>query len=80
VQAAPVDPRELDVLALMAQGLTNGAIAQRLAVSTSTVEKGVAGVFEKLAIPTASHDNRRVLSVLCYLAAVPAQATVPGLA
>lgn len=59
--------RELEVLSLMAQGRTNGAIAQRLIVSQGTVEKRVAAVFDKLDIPGSPSDNRRVLAVLRYL-------------
>jgi DNA-binding NarL/FixJ family response regulator len=59
--------RELEVLSLMAQGRTNGAIAERLIVSQGTVEKRVAAVFDKLDIPGSPSDNRRVLAVLRYL-------------
>ncbi|MFI2782750.1 LuxR C-terminal-related transcriptional regulator [Streptomyces sp. ALB3] len=59
--------RELEVLSLMAQGRTNGAIAERLSVSRGTVEKRVATVFDKLDIPGSQSDNRRVLAVLRYL-------------
>jgi DNA-binding NarL/FixJ family response regulator len=63
--------RELEVLRLMAQGRTNGAIAHRLSVSAGIVEKRVAAVFAKLDIPGTRHDNRRVLAVLRYLAGRP---------
>lgn len=59
--------RELEVLSLMAQGRTNGAIAERLMVSRGTVEKRLAAVFDKLDIPGSPTDNRRVLAVLRYL-------------
>ncbi|MER7727968.1 helix-turn-helix transcriptional regulator [Streptomyces sp. NPDC096323] len=61
--------RESEVLALMAQGRTNTAIALRLCVSEGTVEKRVAAVFGKLGVPGDSGDNRRVLAVLRYLGA-----------
>lgn len=60
-------PREREVLALMAEGRSNAAIAGRLVVSEGTVEKHVANVFAKLDLPTSHDDNRRVLAVLRYL-------------
>ena len=58
--------REREVLALMAQGLTNAAIAEALVVSERTVEAHVGRVLSKLDIAdTAGH--RRVLAVLTYL-------------
>ncbi|MFE6978175.1 response regulator transcription factor [Streptomyces sp. NPDC057682] len=71
---ASLSVREAEVLALMAQGRTNTAIAARLCISEGTVEKRVAAVFGKLGIPGGSGDNRRVLAVLRYLEAraVPA--------
>ncbi|WP_042411204.1 response regulator transcription factor [Streptacidiphilus carbonis] len=71
--------RELEVLALMAQGRTNGAIAERLVISPGTVEKRVAAVFDKLRIPGGRRDNRRVLAVLHYLAARQVPSAAPGL-
>nr|WSW67725.1 response regulator transcription factor [Streptomyces sp. NBC_00995] len=70
--AVPAGPgvlsdRESEVLALMAQGRTNTAIASRLCISEGTVEKRVAAVFGKLGVPGGSGDNRRVLAVLRYL-------------
>ncbi|KOG32617.1 response regulator transcription factor [Streptomyces resistomycificus] len=70
--------RESQVLALMAQGRTNSAIAQRLVVSQGTVEKRLAAVFDKLGIAAGPGDNRRVLAVLRYLSAGKAPAAVPG--
>jgi DNA-binding NarL/FixJ family response regulator len=61
--------RERDVLALMAEGRSNAAIAQALVVSASTVEKHVAAIFAKLGLPTSEDANRRVLAVLRYLGA-----------
>jgi len=61
--------RERDVLELMAEGLTNGAIATRLFVSERTVEAHVRHVFMKLDIPENDHDHRRVLAVLSHLRA-----------
>jgi len=70
--------RESEVLALMAQGRTNSAIAEQLVVSQGTVEKRVAAVFDKLDIPGSPSDNRRVLAVLRYLSDRQAPVPVPG--
>lgn len=59
--------RERDVIALMAQGRSNAAIAQTLVVSHGTVEKHVASIFTKLNLPASDDANRRVLAVLRYL-------------
>ena len=59
--------REREVLALMAQGRSNAAIAQTLVVSAGTVEKHVAAVFGTLGLTTSEDTNRRVLAVLRYL-------------
>jgi DNA-binding CsgD family transcriptional regulator len=60
-------PRENDVLDLMAQGLSNAAIASRLHLSVKTVEPVVSSVFLKLGLPSDADSNRRVLAVLEYL-------------
>lgn len=71
--AADADPldelsaRELEVLSLMAEGLTNRAIGARLWITEHTVEKHVKSVMGKLRIPTGPDDHRRVLAVLTYL-------------
>jgi DNA-binding NarL/FixJ family response regulator len=59
--------RELEVLALMAQGLTNAGIAQRLVLSDRTVESHVRRLFIKLDIPESASEHRRVLAVLKHL-------------
>jgi len=59
--------RERDVLALMAEGRTNSAIAAALVVSEGAVEKHVANIFSKLDLPATASDHRRVLAVLRYL-------------
>ena len=61
--------REREVLALMAQGRSNAAIAQTLVVSAGTVEKHVAAVFGKLGLAASQDATRRVLAVLRYLGA-----------
>jgi DNA-binding NarL/FixJ family response regulator len=59
--------REQQVLALMAEGRTNSAIASGLVVSEGAVEKHIANIFSKLDLPASSTDHRRVLAVLRYL-------------
>jgi DNA-binding NarL/FixJ family response regulator len=61
--------REREVLALMAEGRSNGAIAERLFVTEKTVEAHIASVFSKLELVPAADDHRRVLAVLTYLRA-----------
>jgi DNA-binding NarL/FixJ family response regulator len=60
-------PREREVLGLMAEGRSNQAIARQLDVSDRAVEKHVTGIFDKLRLPPAAEDHRRVLAVLAYL-------------
>jgi DNA-binding NarL/FixJ family response regulator len=60
-------PREREVLALMAEGRSNSAIAQRLFVSEKAVGKHSTSIFAKLDLAPSEDDNRRVLAVLAYL-------------
>ncbi|WP_125777864.1 response regulator transcription factor [Antribacter gilvus] len=60
-------PREREVLALMAEGRSNGAIAERLVVGLPAVEKHVTSILGKLGLPPDSDDHRRVLAVLRWL-------------
>jgi DNA-binding NarL/FixJ family response regulator len=60
-------PREREVLALMAEGRSNAGIAAALTITDGAVEKHVAGIFDKLGLPPAEGDNRRVLAVLRHL-------------
>lgn len=62
-------PREREVLALMAEGRSNRAIAEALVISDRAVEKHVTGIFTKLNLPQAPEDHRRVLAVLAFLGA-----------
>jgi serine/threonine-protein kinase PknK len=62
-----ITARERDVLALMAEGLSNGGIAQRIWVTEGTVEKHVRSILSKLNLPESSDTHRRVLAVLRYL-------------
>ena len=59
--------REREVLALMAEGRSNRAIAERLFVTEHTVEKHVKSIFGTLALPPSPDDHRRVLAVVTYL-------------
>jgi DNA-binding NarL/FixJ family response regulator len=60
-------PRERDVIALMAEGLTNAGIAARLVVTEKAVERHVTAIFSKLLLDATSADHRRVLAVLKFL-------------
>jgi DNA-binding NarL/FixJ family response regulator len=67
---APVErltPREREVMALMAEGRSNTAIAASLFVSEKAVAKHTNSIFTKLDLPIAPDDNRRVLAVLAWL-------------
>jgi len=66
---AQLSPREREVLALMAEGRSNSAIAQRLFVSEKAVSKHSTSIFIKLGLAPSDDDNRRVLAVLAYLSA-----------
>ena len=59
--------REREVLSLMAQGLSNAAIAAAMVVSDGAVEKHISSIFLKLGLPPSEHEHRRVLAVLRYL-------------
>ena len=59
--------REQDVLALMAEGRSNSAVADRIFVSERAVEKHISNIFTKLGLPPSDSDHRRVLAVLAYL-------------
>ncbi|MPZ81674.1 MAG: response regulator [Actinophytocola sp.] len=66
----PIDvltPREREVLGLMAQGLTNVAIAKTLTVSDGAVEKHVGNIFSKLGMEPSAEEHRRVRAVLTFL-------------
>ena len=69
---ARLSERERDVLELMAQGLTNVAIATRLALSERTVEAHVRHILTKLDIAEGQDGHRRVLAVLAYLGEIDA--------
>ncbi|GIJ65130.1 DNA-binding response regulator [Virgisporangium ochraceum] len=62
-----LSPREREVLALMAEGRSNTAIARTLVLSEAAVAKNITGIFTKLGLPPTDDDNRRILAVLTYL-------------
>ena len=64
-----ITPREREVLALMAEGRSNAAIAEALVVTERAVEKHVTSIFSKLDLTPTVEDHRRVLAVLAYLRA-----------
>jgi len=66
---APLTPREREVLSLMAEGRSNGGIAEQLVVTERAVEKHVTNIFGKLQLPPVAGDHRRVLAVLTFLRA-----------
>jgi DNA-binding NarL/FixJ family response regulator len=69
-KASPLDdltPRERQVLALIAQGLSNAGIARDLVVTVAAIERHVTGIFDKLGLHTSPEAHRRVLAVLTYL-------------
>jgi DNA-binding NarL/FixJ family response regulator len=64
---ADLTPRELEVLALVAEGRSNAGIARQLFVSDGAVEKHVRRILSKLQLPAGHEDHRRVLAVLTFL-------------
>jgi DNA-binding NarL/FixJ family response regulator len=64
---ATLTAREREVLGLMAEGRSNGAIARSLVISERAVEKHVGSIFTRLDLPPSDADHRRVLAVLRYL-------------
>lgn len=66
---AALSPREMEVLALMAEGRNNTAIAASLYLSIAAVEKHITSIFAKLRLDPAADGHRRVLAVLTYLRA-----------
>ena len=60
-------PREREVLELVAEGRSNKAIGERLAISQGAVQKSVSTIFNKLGLPAGEDDDRRILAVLAFL-------------
>jgi DNA-binding NarL/FixJ family response regulator len=66
-QLAVLTPREREVLAVMAEGRSNAAIAERLVITDKAVSKHINRILTKLDLPPSDDDHRRVLAVLAYL-------------
>jgi DNA-binding NarL/FixJ family response regulator len=66
-QLEALTPREREVLELVAEGLTNQAIADRLEIALRSVEKHVSAIFAKLGLADTGSEHRRVLAVLRFL-------------
>ncbi|OBB46057.1 response regulator transcription factor [Mycobacterium sp. 852002-51961_SCH5331710] len=64
---ASLTPREREVLALMAEGHSNSALAHTLSITERAVEKHISAIFTKLRLPPSDAHHRRVLAVLSYL-------------
>ena len=62
-----LSPRERAVLELVAEGRSNRAISERLAITQGAVQKHVSTIFNKLGLPAGEDDDRRILAVLAYL-------------
>jgi DNA-binding NarL/FixJ family response regulator len=62
-----LSPREREVMALIAEGHSNTAIARRLVITDAAVGKHVGNILAKLRLPQTDDTNRRVLAVLAYL-------------
>ena len=60
-------PRERDVLTLMAEGRSNGSIAERLFIGVGAVEKNISAIFAKLRLEETATEHRRVRAVLAFL-------------
>jgi DNA-binding NarL/FixJ family response regulator len=65
-----LSPREREVLALMAEGRSNGGISRTLSVTEGTVEKHIGNILLKLRLPETDDMHRRVLAVLAFLNAL----------
>jgi DNA-binding NarL/FixJ family response regulator len=68
---ADLTPREREVLARMAEGRSNAAIAEALVLTVGAVEKHIANIFTKLGLPPSESDHRRVLAVIAYMQGAP---------
>ena len=69
-KAGPLDnltPRELDVLALVAEGRSNAGVAQELVITVAAIERHITSIFDKLGLHQSPEQHRRVLAVLKYL-------------
>ena len=75
---AGLTPREREVLALMAEGLSNQGIAERMVVGQPAVEKHVTSIFSKLDLGRDRAENQRVLAVLALLGASAPRPAAPA--
>jgi DNA-binding NarL/FixJ family response regulator len=75
---AKLTPRDCEILRLMAQGMSNTAIARELGVTSRAVERHVGSIFSKLGIEDSPDNSRRVLAVLAYLDDGSAARRVPA--
>jgi DNA-binding NarL/FixJ family response regulator len=66
-----LSPRERQVLELVAEGRSNKAIGERLAITQAAVQKHVSMIFNKLGLPASADDDRRILAVLAYVRPEP---------
>ncbi len=66
-ELAMLTPRETEVLAALAEGLSNAGIAAQLVVTERAVEKHIANIFAKLGLAASETENRRVMAALRYL-------------
>ena len=66
-----LSPREREVLELVAEGRSNKAIGERLAITQGAVQKHVSTIFNKLGLPTGVDDDRRILAVLTFIQPEP---------
>ncbi|MFD2767218.1 LuxR C-terminal-related transcriptional regulator [Micromonospora eburnea] len=73
-QLAGLTPREREVLAVMAEGRSNAAIAGQMVITEKAVSKHINSIFAKLDLPPSEDDHRRVLAVLTYLGGNDGQA------
>jgi DNA-binding NarL/FixJ family response regulator len=62
-----LSPREREVLELVAEGRSNKAIGERLAITQGAVQKHVSTIFNKLGLPAGDDDDRRILAVLTFV-------------
>ena len=80
---AVLSPREIEVLALMAEGRSNAGVSRQLWVTEGTVEKHVRSILDKLNLPEADDNHRRVLAegdLEDAIAASPALGFIPKVA
>jgi len=74
----PLTPREREVLAVMAEGRSNAAIADRLVITEKSVSNHINSIFAKLDLPPSDEDHRRVLAVLTHLSSSSSSSSPPG--